>query len=96
MRFKDKVMVITGGARGIGACTAKRFCKEGAKVEIIDKAEGDWFVGDIADPTVLERFAEFVISKHGHIDILLKDGCGVYSERCTSLEVGHVLNRIVV
>lgn len=73
MRFKDKVVVVTGGAQGIGANTAGRFLSEGASVEIIDKAEGPWFVGDIADPQTLEGFAEFVIGKHGHVDILVNN-----------------------
>lgn len=73
MRFKDKIVVITGGARGIGACTANRFREEGAIVEIIDKVEGNWFVGDIADPKVLEEFARLVIDRHGHIDILVNN-----------------------
>lgn len=73
MRFKDKVVVITGGAKGIGACTAQSFREEGAKVEIIDKTQGDWFVGDIAEPKVLEQFANYVISKHGHIDVLVNN-----------------------
>lgn len=73
MRFKDKVVVITGGAKGIGACTAQSFREEGAKIEIIDKTKGDWFVGDIAEPKVLEQFANYVISKHGHIDVLVNN-----------------------
>lgn len=28
--FKDKIVVVTGGGRGIGAMTARRFCEEGA------------------------------------------------------------------
>ena len=31
MRFKDKVVVITGGSRGIGLATAERFLQEGAR-----------------------------------------------------------------
>lgn len=72
-RFEDKVVVITGGAHGIGACVAGRFREEGAQVEIIDKAEGDWTVGDIADPRVLEEFARHVIGRHGHVDILVNN-----------------------
>lgn len=73
MRFKDKVVVITGGAKGIGACTARRFREEGATVEIIDKRTGDWFVGDIAEPHVLKNFADYVIDKHARIDILVNN-----------------------
>lgn len=32
MRFQDKVVIITGGSRGIGFATAEKFLKEGAIV----------------------------------------------------------------
>lgn len=35
-RFKDSVVLVTGGASGIGAATARRFASEGAKVMIAD------------------------------------------------------------
>ena len=44
--FKGKVVVITGGANGMGKCMAQEFEKNGAHVCVIDKAEGEHFVGD--------------------------------------------------
>lgn len=76
-RFKNKIVVVTGGAMGIGARIAQRFRDEGATVEIIDKNEGPWFVGDIAEKSVLEQFADFVISKYGNIDILINNALPV-------------------
>ena len=73
MDFKDKVVVVTGGAQGIGRCIAEEFRKAGANVCVIDKQQGDHFVGDIADKETLERFAKEVTGQYGHVDSLVNN-----------------------
>ena len=73
MNLKDKIVVITGGAQGIGRCIAEEFGKLGATVCVIDKQQGNYFVGDLADKQVLEQFAKDVIAKHGHVDYLINN-----------------------
>ena len=71
--FQNKVVVITGGAGGIGKCIAREFQKNHAHVCVIDRAPGDHYVGDIADKHVLEDFARTVIEKYGRVDVLVNN-----------------------
>ena len=73
MIFKDKVVVITGGAQGIGRCIAQEFQKSGAQVCVIDKQDGAHFVGDISNKATLEQFAQEVIEKYSRVDILINN-----------------------
>lgn len=73
MDFKNKVVVITGGAHGIGLCTAEEFKKCGAHVCVIDCTEGDHYVGDIGNKEVLENFAQTIIEKYGRVDVLVNN-----------------------
>jgi len=94
--FENKVVVITGGANGIGKCIAQEFQKQGATVCVIDIAQGDHYVGDIADQTTLEDFAQRVIQRHGRVDVLVNnappgfwgiDSC-TYAQFQRSLAIG--------
>ncbi len=73
MEFQNKVVVITGGAGGIGKCIADEFRKRGAAVRVIDRVHGEHFVGDIGDKATLETFAQSVIGEFGRVDVLVNN-----------------------
>ena len=91
--FKDKVVVITGGAGGIGKCIAEEFEKAGAKVCIIDIAENPYFVGDIGDEATVRRFAEKVIAEYGKVDYLINNAPPLFKgiDECTYEEFNYAL-----
>ena len=71
--FKDKVIIVTGGANGIGRCITEAFRSQGSIVYVIDKQGGEHFVGDISKKEVLETFATEVLSKHNKVDVIVNN-----------------------
>ena len=91
--FENKVVVITGGANGIGKTIAEEFRKNGAIVCIIDIAENDYYVGDISNKEVLENFVQRVIADYGKVDYLINNALPISKgiDACTYEEFNYAL-----
>ncbi|MGD9307419.1 MAG: SDR family NAD(P)-dependent oxidoreductase, partial [Desulfobacterales bacterium] len=86
MRFENKVVMVTGGAAGIGRVTAECFAKEGARVAICDvnpeagesaaKAlgpEASFERVDVSDSASVSSWVKGVSDKYGQIDVLVNN-----------------------
>lgn len=86
MRMQDKIVLVTGGAAGIGKATAGRFIEEGAIVALCDvnQQTGEAAVAelgtraqydnvDVSDRAAVQAWVDDVIARHGQVDVLVNN-----------------------
>lgn len=84
----DRVVIVTGGAQGIGAACARRFAREGARVFIADVARapgealaselnGRFVACDVGDKAQVDALVVQVLDEAGRIDVLVNNA-GVF------------------
>ncbi|GMP88354.1 hypothetical protein CsSME_00040381 [Camellia sinensis var. sinensis] len=97
-RLEGKVALITGGAGGIGSCTAKLFCEQGAKVVIADVQDekghsicndirtthASFVHCDVTNEIHVQTAIDNAVAKHGKLDIMFNNA-GIMDSRRSSI-----------
>jgi NAD(P)-dependent dehydrogenase (short-subunit alcohol dehydrogenase family) len=90
--FEGRVVLVTGGGRGVGRGITQRFADAGASVVICGRSEPDdlpervsFVAADVRDPEQVDRLVSTITDDHGRLDAVVNNAGGApYAEAATA------------